>query len=201
MSSKKAIKKAIEELKNEFLEDEDEFFNEHDFHHIFFCKLYPQFKHLIHPEYPTRNRFVRNKGTSEGYVVGEHCFQPEETNKGVRGHYDFVVFKEDFYNKHKDELDRFERLSNKLVDTNLDILDKYIDFAFEFKYVTSGSKSIVDEVEFDVFKLKEAQEVDVKYLIIFIKKSRFSEKGFNQIIGPLTTFAETQKDINVIIVH
>lgn len=201
LKSENVIEEAIDELRNEFLEDEDEFFNEHDFHHIFFCKLYPQFKHLIHPEYPTRNRFIRNKGNFEEYLFGEHCFQPGETNKGVRGHYDFVIFNREYYTKFKNELDSFERLSNKLVTTNLDIIDKYIDFAFEFKYVTSGSKSIIDEVEFDIFKLKEAYEVEIKYLIIFIKKIRFSEKGFNQIIGPITKFAESEKDIKTIIIY
>lgn len=34
-----------------------------------------------------------------------------------------------------------------------------------------------------------------------MKKSRFSEKGFNQIIGPLRKFTESEKDINIIIVH
>ena len=201
MNSQKIVEKAIEELKDEFLKDEDEFFNEHDFHHIFFCKLYPQFKHLIHPEYPTRSRFVRDKGDYEKYVSGVHSSEPEKTKTGSRGHYDFVIFNEDFYNEHKDALDRFERLSNKLVDTNLDITHQYIDFAFEFKYVTSGSKSFVDEVNFDIFKLNEAKEVDKKYLIVFMKKKRFSEKGFNQIIGPLETFKESEKGLDIIIVH
>lgn len=201
MGSREIIETAIEELKNEFLQNEDEFFNEHDFHHIFFCKLYKKFDHLIHPEYPTRNRFIRDRGVHDNYISGVHSAQPEATRKGVRGHYDFVIFNEDFYETNRDALDRFERLSNKLVDTNLDITDQYIDYAFEFKYVTSGSKSFVEEVEFDIFKLKEANEVNKKYLIVFIKKNRFSEKGFNQIISPLTTFAESEKDLEIIIVH
>jgi hypothetical protein len=201
MNAQEIVEKAINELRDEYLSDEDEFFNEHDFHHLFFCKLYPNFKHLIHPEYPTRNRFIRNKGDEDSYKLGKHSFQPEETNKGVRGHYDFVIFNEKFYNEHKESLDRFERLSNKNVNTNIDRTDQYINFAFEFKYVTSGSKSFVEEIEFDIFKLNEANEVKNKYIIVFIKKSRFSQKGFNQIIEPLTKYKESEKDINITIVH
>lgn len=65
------------------------------------------------------------------------------------------VFNENFYKTHKDALDRFERLSNKLVDTNLDITGQYIDYAFEFKYVTSGSKSFVEEVNLMFSSLKK----------------------------------------------
>jgi len=67
--------------------------------------------------------------------------------------------------------------------------------------VTSGSKGFVNEVEFDIFKLKEANEVAKKYLIVFIKKNRISEKGLNQIIGPLTTLSESEKDLEIIIVY
>ncbi len=67
--------------------------------------------------------------------------------------------------------------------------------------MTSGSKGFVNEVEFDIFKLKEANEVAKKYLIVFIKKNRISEKGLNQIIGPLTTLSESEKDLEIIIVY
>lgn len=40
-----------------------------------------------------------------------------------------------------------------------------------------------------------------KYLIVFIKKNRISEKGLNQIIGPLTTLSESEKDLEIIIVY
>ena len=67
--------------------------------------------------------------------------------------------------------------------------------------MTSGSKGFVNEVEFDIFKLKEANEVAKKYLIVFIKKNRISEKGLNQIIGPLTTLSESEKNLEIIIVY
>lgn len=197
MNSQAIIELAINELADEFQENPDEFFNEHDFHHLFFCKLYPEFKHLIHPEYPTRKRFIKEKSSDEDYTFGKHCFEPE-IKKGVRGHYDFAIFKEGFYNEYKSALDRFDRLSNKNVDTNVDIRHKYIDFAFEFKYITSGSISVIKEVEFDIFKLKNAEEAENKYLIIFIKKI-FSAKGFKQIIGPLTKFKKSEKGLEILI--
>lgn len=197
MSNQAIIELALNELADEFQNNPDEFFNEHDFHHKFFCMLYPKFRNLIHPEYPTRKRFIKERAENEKYIFGKHCFDPD-IKKGVRGHYDFVIFKEEFYNEHKDALDKFDRLSNKKVDTNIDIEDKYIDFAFEFKYITSGSINVIKEVEFDIFKLNEAAEAENKYLIIFIKKI-FSDKGFQQIIKPLNKFKKEQKDIEILI--
>ena len=95
-------------------------------------------------------------------------------------------------------LDQFDRLSNKNVNTNIDIQDQYIEFAFEFKYITNGSISVIKEIEFDIFKLKEAKEAKNKYLIIFIKKI-FSDKGFNQIIKPLNKLKEEEKGIEILI--
>lgn len=197
MSNISTVELKIEELADEFYENTDEFFNEHDFHHKFFCMLYPEFKNLIHPEYPTRKRFIKDKAADEEYIFGTHCFEPE-IKKGVRGHYDFVIFKEEFYNKHRNALDKFDRLSNKKVDTNIEIKDQYIDFAFEFKYITSGSINAIKEIDFDIFKLKEANEAKNKYLVIFIKKI-FSDKGFKQIIEPLTKFQKEEKEIEILI--
>ncbi|MGZ7116490.1 MAG: hypothetical protein ACXVHS_03450 [Methanobacterium sp.] len=197
MKSQAVIELKIEELAHEFLENPDEFFNEHDFHHKFYCMLLPEFKNLVHPEYPTRKRFIKTKAADEKYALGIHCFDPE-IKKGVRGHYDFVIFKEDFYNKYEGALEHFDRLSNKDVTTNIDIKDQYIDYAFEFKYITSGSISVINEIEFDIFKLKEAREAENKYLIIFIKKI-FSDKDFRQIIKPLNILQKEEKGIEILI--
>ena len=197
MGNQGIVELKIEDLATEFQENPDEFFNEHDFHHKFYCMLYPEFKNLIHPEYPTRKRFIKEKATEEDYVFGTHCFDPE-IKKGVRGHYDFVIFKEKFYNEHKNTLDKFDRLSNKKVDTNIDIKNQYIDFAFEFKYITSGSINVIKEIEFDIFKLKEASEAENRYLIIFIKKV-FSDNGFKQIIEPLNKLKDSEKGLEILI--
>lgn len=196
MNSSKTVEDAIKSLRENFKASPDYFFNEHDFHHKFFCILYSKFENVLHPEYPTRKRFVKEKGDFESYVKGVHCFEPNATNKGRRGHYDFVIFKETFYNMYKDS---FEILSNKKVETNLKIKDKYLDYALEFKYITSGSKSVIGEVEFDIFKLEQSEEAEKKYLIIFIRRERMSEKGFRQIIEPLTEFQKSRKDVEILI--
>ena len=194
MNYKPIIEIKIEELVKEFYENPHEFFNEHDFHHKFFCMLYPELKNLIHPEYPTRHRFIKERTTREDYVFGTHCFDPEE-KIGVRGHYDFVIFDEEFYNKYNGTLDQFDRLSNKNVDIVSELKEQYIDFAFEFKYITGGSISVIKEIEFDIFKLKEAKEAKNKYLIIFMRE--LSKKGFKQLIEPLNKFKTEEKDIEI----
>jgi hypothetical protein len=201
MDNQAIIELKIQELSDEFYEYPDHFFNEHDFHHKFYCMMYPEFDNLLHPEYPTRMRFIKEKSNNEEYSLGIHCFNHEDENlrkNSRRGHYDFVIFKEKFYNDHIGKLDQFDRLSNKKIHTNIDIKDQYIEFAFEFKYITNGSISVINEIEFDIFKLKEAKEVKNKYLIIFIKKI-FSDKGFNQIIKPLNKLKEEEKGIEILI--
>ncbi|MBI5458977.1 MAG: hypothetical protein HY987_04515, partial [Methanobacterium sp.] len=48
-----------------------------------------------------------------------------------------AILGEDFYSEFKGLSDRFERLSSKNVDTNLDQEGKkYVDIAIEFKYIT-----------------------------------------------------------------
>jgi hypothetical protein len=198
MDNKTIIELKIKELKNEFYKNPDEFFNEHDFHHKFYCMMYPEFKILFHPEYPTRKRFVKDKSDDEEYKFGIHCFNPTDQyirKESRRGHYDFAIFKEEFYNKHKGTLKQFDRLSNKNVKTNIDIKYPYIDSVFEFKFITNGSINVIKEIDFDIFKLLNAEEAENKYLIIFLKK--LSKKGFEQLIGPLKEYKINFKEIKI----
>ncbi len=193
MGSEGIVEMAVNDLADEFRENPDEFFNEYDFCHRFFCKLYPEFKNLIHSEYPTRKRFIKEMASGEKYVSGKHCFEPE-IKKGIRDKYALAVFKEEFYNKYKNELSRLDGLSN----TDFDIRYIYMDFAFEFKYISSGSINVIGEIEFDIFKLKEATEAENKYLIIFIKKI-FGDEGFKHIIEHLNEFKKNEKVVNILI--
>ena len=114
------------------------------------------------------------------------CFNPDDEKlrkKSRRGHYDFAIFKEEFYNEHKGTLEQFDRLSNKNVNTNIDIKYQYIDSVFEFKYITNGSINVINEIKFDIFKLLNAEEAENKYLIIFLKK--LSKKGYDQLMDLL----------------
>ena len=164
----KLIKDSIEELRIEYYHNPNNFFNEHDFHHIFFniahSKLDDKSKSLLHPEYPTRKRFIREKSKNEEYTMEKHSFLLDK-KLGKRGHYDFVVLNNEFYKKYRNNLDK---LSNKTVMVNKDIDYKYIDIAIEFKFITKNLD--IDEVKFDLFKLNQAEEVEAKLFIIFIKK-------------------------------
>lgn len=188
------IDNAITELINEFKTRKDYFFNEHDIHHVFYCKL-SELGDLVHPEYPTLKRFIRIRGknTSEIYEYGVHCFEPH-VKKGVRGHYDFIVLNNRFYNEYKDN---FDKLSNKTVNINSDIDYPYIDVAIEFKYITGTFDP--REIEYDLFKLKQANEVKTKKLIIFTRK-READKNYGKMIKSLKNIKETEKDLDVEII-
>ena len=44
------IEKAINELENRYNKNKDNFFNEHDFHHIFFNIVHSELEPFFHPE-------------------------------------------------------------------------------------------------------------------------------------------------------
>lgn len=192
MESLEIVDKAIENLVEEFKNREDYFFNEHDIHHVFYCKL-SSLGDLVHPEYPTRKRFIRIRGKNSGetYENGIHCFEPNIKN-GVRGHYDFVVLNKAFYNKYKDN---FEKLSNKTVDRDLEIDYPYLDIAIEFKYIT-GTLDL-REIEYDLFKLKQANEAQIKKLIIFNRKGN---KNYHENLKTLEKLISSESDLQIQII-
>lgn len=201
MDSEKIVENAIKELENEFKNNQDRFFNEHALHHVFFCKL-SELGDLVHPEYPTRKRFKKDKGDSPEYISGEHSCPP--SIKGPkRGHYDFVVLKQEFYDKFKDcgndndpRKNKFERLSSKDFETNLDLEGKeYLDIVIEFKYVTESfsEKNFVD-YDFDIFKLKEAEEAKTKIFLVFLRKRKIGDKMYKEVINWLEKRKEEEKD-------
>ena len=194
MDSLEVVNKTIKELIDDFKSRKDYFFNEHDIHHVFYCKL-SELGDMIHPEYPTLKRFIRIRGkkTDETYKNGVHCFEPD-IKKGVRGHYDFVVLNNKFYNEYKDN---FDKLSNKTVNINSDIDYPYIDVAIEFKYITGTFDP--REIEYDLFKLKQADEVKNKKLIIFTRK-RETDKNYGKMIETLENIKEIEKDLHIEII-
>jgi len=195
LNSKQIIQKATGELKEDFRKNRDCFFNEHDLHHVFFCKL-SQLGNLVRPEYPTRRRFFADKEDSNEYIRGKHSFPPRGENvpkSSRRGHYDFAILDEDFYSEFKGLSDRFERLSSKNVDTNLDQKGrKYVDTAIEFKYITRPCQR--ETIKFDIFKLKEAEEVRKKIFLVFIRKEGMSPEKYQKIINFLNRMKEESKD-------
>ena len=169
MGCLRLIKDSIDKLLYEYNKDPNNFFNEHDFQHCFFYIAHSIFDDksisLLHPEYPTRKRFIREKSEDDKYSIGKHSF-PLDKKLGRRGHYDFVVLNSKFYNDY--HINNLEKLSNKTVMINKDINYKYIDIAIEFKFITKNLN--INEIEFDLFKLNEAEEVKAKLLIVFIRK-------------------------------
>jgi hypothetical protein len=188
------VQNDIGELKEDFRKNKNCFFNEHDLHHVFFCKL-SQLGNVVRPEYPTRRRFFTDKEDSLEYINGKHSFPPRGENvpkRSRRGHYDFAILSEDFYSEFKGLSDRFERLSSKNIDTNLDQEGrKYVDIAIEFKYITGQCQR--DNIEFSIFKLKEAEEVRKKIFLVFIRKEGISPERYEKIINFLNRMKEESK--------
>lgn len=194
MDSVEIVNTAINELIEEFNVRKDYFFNEHDIHHVFYCKL-SKLGDLVHPEYPTLKRFVRIRGkkTDETYEDGVHCFDPT-VKQGVRGHYDLVVLNKDFYHEYQDN---FDKLSNKKVNSNADVNYPFIDVAIEFKYITGTFDP--REIDYDIFKLKQADEVKHKKLIIFTRK-RETDKNYSKMIESLENLKERENELHVEII-
>lgn len=202
LNSEQIVQNAIGGLKEDFRNNRNCFFNEHDLHHVFFCKL-SQLRNLVRPEYPTRRRFFTDKEDSNEYIRGKHSFPPRGENvpkRSRRGHYDFAILDEDFYSEFKGLSDRFERLSSKNVDTNLDQEGrKYVDIAIEFKYITGQCQR--ENIEFCIFKLKEAEEVRKKIFLVFIRKEGISPERYEKIINFLNKMKEESKEIEMDIIE
>lgn len=196
MNSLEVVNKAIEDLSHDFNKRPDYFLNEHDVHHVFYCKLSSliesPLKDLLHPEYPTKKRFIRIRGkkTDEKYEKGVHS----DVKKGRMGHYDFVVLNETFYDQNRGD---FDKLSNKKVDINKDIDYPYIDIAIEFKYITGTFDQ--REIEYDLFKLKEADEVLHKKLIILTKPRK--GKNYDSMRSYLDYIEGSEKEIQIELIN
>jgi hypothetical protein len=161
MSFSEIVKGQIKELAQFTSEEKYLFLNEHDFHHVFFKLAYDKLKKIkkqdfLHPEYPTFHRLELKTDKKPYY------YAISQTAK--RGHYDFVVFSEDFYNNPDND---FNRISNKKVNTLNDEKKPYLDLAIEFKYFID--KIDLNSINLDITKLDLAVEAKEKILVIFYK--------------------------------
>lgn len=100
-----------------------------------------------------------------------------------------MVLNKTFYNKYKDN---FEKLSNKTVDRNLEINYPYLDIVIEFKYITGTLD--VREIEYDLFKLKQANEAQIKKLIIFNRKGN---NKFYENLKTLEKLISSESDLQI----
>jgi hypothetical protein len=201
LDSESIVQNGINDLIDYFETHRDCFFNEHDLHHVFYGNL-SNLGNLVRPEYPTRKRFFGKKKGYDKFINGTHSFPARGKNVPVnsyRGHYDFAVLNKEFYNEFKNQKDvRFERLSSKNVDTNWDRTDKYLDVAIEFKYIAGQFKS--EYIDFDIFKLNEAEEAKKKIFLVFVRKRGMSDRRYNKIVDYLEDKKMGEKEIQMEII-
>lgn len=161
---KKLIHESIKTIRNQFYRKPDNFFNEHEFHqycyHVFyrkkeFSKQYVtrdgKKTNILHPEYPTLKRFSRKK-------IG---LDPN----GARARYDMAILNPTFIENNElakvrcRDISRFKKPN--------DFKSKNLIAAIEFKYIINHSQKYVSEIKFDYIKLKNADEVGLKYMLVF----------------------------------
>lgn len=161
---KKLIHDSIKTIINQFHRKPDNFFNEHEFHqycyHAFyrkkeFSKQYlttdGKKTNILHPEYPTLQRFSRKK-------IG---LDP----KGVRARYDIAILNPKFIENN--ELAKVRCRDISLFNKPNDFKSKNLIAAIEFKYIIKHSPNFIREIKFDYIKLKNADEVELKYMLVF----------------------------------
>lgn len=195
MDTLEIVDNAIKELIAEYQVLKNYYFREREIHYIFYGKL-SSLGELVHPEYPTQKRFKRIKGkkTDETYTEGIHSFDPH-LKKGRTGSYDIVILNREFYNKYKNNL---VKLASSKVDSNKDLNCEYIDIAIEFKYITGTFN--LREVEYDIFKLKQASEVKHKKLIIFTRR-RLTDKKYPDMIKTLEKIKNDEPGLHIEIIE
>jgi len=159
-----SIHDTIKTIINQFHRKPYNFFNEHEFHqycyHAFYRKkefsrqyttLEGKKTNILHPEYPTLNRFKR-KPTS---------LDP----KGVRARYDMAILNPEFIKRTSFEKVRCRDI--RLFDLPREYKSKNLLAALEFKFIIRHGTQYEYEIKYDHFKLSNAEEVELKYMLVF----------------------------------
>lgn len=180
---KKLIEDTILTIINQFHRKPFNFFNEHEFHqycfHVFYNKkeFSRQFvskdgkkTNILHPEYPTIKRYGRKK----------IAIDP----KGKRARYDMAIFRPGFI-----EDNNMDTIANRDITKSCE--SNNLIAAFEFKYITKHDKKFQHEIDYDFFKLSNAREARLKYMLVFS----------NTIEGENDYFKSLEKNTDVIIVY
>lgn len=160
---KSLIEDTIKTIINQFQRKPDNFLNEHDFHqycyHVFYRKkdfsrqystVGGERTNVLHPEYPTLRRFRR-----EGPIVG----------KGVRARYDMAILNPEFIESSSFEKVRCRDI--RLFNRPVEFRSKNLLAALEFKFIIQHSPQYELEIKYDHFKLSNADEVELKYMLVF----------------------------------
>ena len=157
------IHDTIKTIINQFQRKPGNFFNEHDFHHychhVFYRKkdfsrqystIGGERTNILHPEYPTLRRFRR-----EGPIVG----------KGVRARYDMAILNPEFI--ESSSFDKVRCRDIRLFDLPREYKSKNLIAALEFKFIIRHAAQFEHEIKYDYFKLSKAEEVELKYMLVF----------------------------------
>jgi len=160
---KTLVLKTVKTVVNQFQRKPDIFFNEHDFHHYCYHSFYRQkefsklyktsdgrMTNILHPEYPTLKRFSRK--------------EPKVDPKGVRARYDMAILNPDFIVNNEFEKVRCRDISKF---KPIDYRTKNLVAAMEFKFIIKHGDQFKHEILYDHLKLKNAEEADLKCMLVF----------------------------------
>ena len=180
---KSLIEDTIKTIINQFHRKPHNFFNEHEFHqycyHVFygkkeFSRQYATFDrkktNILHPEYPTLKRFSRKK---------------LKVNQGVRARYDMAILNPKFIENNS--FKKVQCRDIKLFKDPKDFKSKNLIVALEFKFIIRHSAQYEHEIKYDHFKLSNAGEVELKYMLVFTNavegKKKEGENYFKSLKG------------------
>ncbi len=166
----KLIEETIKSITNQFHRKPQNFFNEHEFHQYCYHRFYQQKEfteqfttldgkktNILKPEYPTIARFNRK--------------QIKLAPRGSRSKYDMAILNPEFI-----KANNYRSVTNKNIRFSVKKPDNLIA-AMEFKYITTHSKAFFHEVKYDLFKLSQAEEAQLKYFLLF-SNTRKNEKDY-----------------------
>jgi len=160
---KTLVLKTIKTIVNQFHRKPDIFFNEHDFHHYCYHSFYRQkefsklyktsdgrMTNILHPEYPTLQKFSRKN----------IAIDP----RGKRARYDIAILNPDFIVNNEFEKVRCRNISKF---KPIDYRTKNLVAAMEFKFIIQHGNQFKHEILYDHIKLKNAEEADLKCMLVF----------------------------------
>lgn len=166
------IHDTIKTIIKQFHRKPHNFLNEHDFHHYCYHAFYRkkdfsrqystiggERTSILHPEYPTLRRFRR-----EGPIVG----------KGVRARYDMAILNPEFI--ESSSFDKVRCRNIRFFDLPKEYKSKNLFAALEFKFIIRHARKLEHEIKYDYFKLSNADEVGLKYMLVFTNTIE-GEKG------------------------
>jgi hypothetical protein len=110
----------------------------------------------------------------------------KELKQGVRARYDMAILNPNFIQNNQ---------INTIVNRNIKFSsgkENDLIAAFEFKFITNHDKKFQHEIDYDFSKLSNAQEVKLKYMLVFANTIKNEIDYFSKI--------KDKKDVKIIYV-